>query len=354
MYKKSLIIIEDKRTAQYLKIFLRRNRRDVHDADALLSDVESIRNELYFTKNTSNLRKSFGQFIKNNGFPFLLIVDYTVDFGLTKAEDPDCRKLLRTFLIAFTILANAKGYDDAVANIILVCRKKDAPVVDVFRKNPLILLKQLKTNADRVNELIRTFIAEPERARRFFALHPLVKPADGNLLRMEQALEEIVADVEGRIEEIETPSPTPPSAPEMIEEDLEPADVICRVTIDRVFVNGEIRDLREDEKKRFQEKNILLDGAITIKTAMAVNERVLDLFNRMKKLNPFKKDERIFIRVPDSSLIDGSFASSVGSFLASSLGEYSGISIDMGPKNVDKIKNSNGFIAIKDYLIKNL
>jgi hypothetical protein len=362
MYEKSIVLLKDRRTAQYLKLFLGKRNREVDTSQPLLSDIEAVRNELYTTRNTSNLRVAFGQLIKTHGFPFLMAIDYTVDFGLKETEDPDKRKVLRTILISYIILASAKGFDNALANVVLLCSKKEFHLVEVYRKNPVILLKQLRTNDERVNALIRSHIQKGEELRRFLNLHPLVKPVDGDYHGMLENLNRFVDQVEKQVKQAHGGAGKPhrearePGAPvlEMNTEELHPADVICRATLDKIVVNGEVRSITEEERERYHEKVVVLKGAITVKTVTMVNERILDLFRVMARFNPFRKTERIFIRVPDESVIDGSFASSVGSFLAGSLSEYSGISLDMGPENSKKLQSSGGFIAIRDFLIKNL
>jgi hypothetical protein len=362
MYSKTILMLQDKRITQYLKMFLGKRKKPIESEEPLLTDIDAVRNELFITRNTSNLRKAFGQFIKTQGFPFLLIIDYVIDFGLMEKEDPDKRKVLRTFLISFIILANARGFDGACAHMVLLCSKKDSHIVKVYRNNPAILLKQLKTNDERVNTLIRSYIQNPEKLKQLLNIYPLVKPESGNYAEMQQELNRIIDQVEGSVKKArgaglapeETDAPEEPPAPEMINEDHPPADVICRATRDRIVVNGKVRPISEEERNKYPEKNIFLEGAITVKTATEVCDRILQLFQTMTKLNPFRKEERIFIRVPDTSLIDGAFPSAVGSFLNGSLNEYTGISIDLGPENSRKLQGSRGIIAIKDYLVKNI
>ncbi|MFW6181569.1 MAG: hypothetical protein ACOC8N_07460, partial [Spirochaetota bacterium] len=322
MYDKSIVLLQDRRTAQYLKLFLGKRNKEVDTSSPLLSDIEAVRNELYVTRNTSNIRVAFGQFIKNHGFPFLVALDYTVDFGLKEQEDPDRRKVLRTILISYIILANAKGFDRSLANIVLLCGKKDAHLVEVYRNNPSILLKQLRTNDERVNALIRSHIQKGDELRRFLNLFPLVRPTDGDYHGMLENLGRYVDLIEKELKqarggeggaEPEGRKPARPT-PEMNTQELPPADVICRATLDKIVVNGEVRPITEEERERYHEKVIVLEGAITVRTVTMVNERILDLFKVIARFNPFRKNERIFIRVPDESVIDGSFASSVGSF----------------------------------------
>ena len=67
-----------------------------------------------------NLRGEFSYFVKTYGFPYMLIMDYQIDFSLSIYNDPDKRKLVRTFLLAFTLLANSKGFENATANIVFI------------------------------------------------------------------------------------------------------------------------------------------------------------------------------------------------------------------------------------------
>ena len=70
----------------------------------------------------------------------MIIMDYLIDFGLPQSIDPDRRKLLRTFLIAFTILANGKGFGSATSNIVLIIDKKYLSTVLEFVREPALLL----------------------------------------------------------------------------------------------------------------------------------------------------------------------------------------------------------------------
>jgi hypothetical protein len=132
MYSKSIIIVNDKRLEQFIKQLMQRKKKAVETAMPLLSNISAIKEDIQKNKNTVNVRGEFGYFVKENGLPFMMIMDYLVDFGLSLQEDPDKRKLVRTFLLAFTLLANAKGLGNASANIVFVVDKNMAQNTRLF------------------------------------------------------------------------------------------------------------------------------------------------------------------------------------------------------------------------------
>jgi len=353
MYKKSIVLLQNKRFAQHVKLLLHRKNSSAVEDYPLLSDVDAIRDEFLRTGNTSNIRISFGRFIKEYGFPKVFIMDYTIDLGLHETEDPDRRKIFNTILISYAILAHAKGYPDAYANIILVADRQEEYMIEMYRNSPAILFKQLHTGDDRVNALIRIFIQEEQKLKEYLNLYSISRPDTEEYTRSLAELKTIIDEINAKIEAGKKPDRAAGKIA-MITDDLTPADVVCRATDDRILINGELRDISESERDSYVKKNIYLEGALTVKTMNAVRDRILKVFKVISKINPYKKDERIFIHIPDSSIIDGSFASTMGTFISNTLAEYSGISLEIGPKNCEKLKNSSGFFIVKDYLIKNI
>jgi hypothetical protein len=356
MYSKSIVLLEDKRLEQFTKQLLKRKKKPVELSMPLLSNVSTIKEDIQNNGNTVNLRGEFGYFVKENGLPFMMIMDYEIDFGLSKKDDPDNRKLMRTFLLAYTLLANGKGYSNASANIVFVIDKNMASKMYQFSKYPSFLLGQIRTMDDRVNSIIDSFAADKNRVKNFFKITYIFKPVEGKYAPEIERLEKIVDTldrlVEAKVNENKEVKKKPTT--QMISDELKPADVICRATLEKIIKNGEMLQVQEDEKKRYIEKNIHLEGAITTNTLPVVTKRLVAAFQAMQKINPFKKDEKIFINIPESSIIDGSFASVIGAFLTKSLSDFSGISLNMGKTNIEKVRNSEGYIAIRDFIIKNL
>jgi len=353
MYKKTLVITQDKRLEQFIKFLLKSKKKEVETSFPLLSDIATIQNDLQKNKNTLNIRGEFGYFIKNFGFPYMVIMDYEVDFGLPAEIDPDKRKLLRTFLIAFTILANGKGFNQAIANLTLIVDKKAFRSVSQFSKNPILLLEQIKTKEHRVNRMIDNFIQNPERVKNFFHISSIFKPQEGKYNQEIERLEKILDETDTLLSRKKREKEEKDLI-EMITDEIEPANVLCRPTPQKVVVNGEIRDATDEEIEMYPEKVIFVIGGLTVKTMNEVKDRILNTIKATGRLNPIKKDEKLTISIPDTSLIDGSFASSMGSFLTKELSPYSDISINVEEKNAEKLKRSKGYFAIRDFIIKNL
>jgi len=353
MYERTLLLTQDRRLEQSIRLLLRMKKKDIEKELPLLSDIDAIRSDITQFRNTLHLRREFSTYVKSFGFPFMIIMDYIIDFGLSNEVDPDMKKLFRTFLIAFMILANGKGYNTARANIVLIADPKLEANVAGLQAEPSIFLTKLKTQDERVNAIIDSFSKEPGRVKEFFSIGYILRPEDGDYNSVTQSLEAIVDKAEYPVQKEER-AHRAAGMTEMITDDLEPASVICRVTEDRIVENGTTREITQKERELYRKKNINLFGAITSRTAKTVGERIIATFSAMNRINPFKKDEKIFINIPDSSVIDGSFASSIGSLLNGELASYTGISLHVGKENCCRLQQSPGFIAVRDHLIKNL
>ena len=353
MYKKSILLTQDKRLEQSIKMLMRTKKKEIETELLLLSDIHAIKNDIHQNNNTINIRGEFGYFVKKYGFPFMLILDYQIDFNLSIDNDPDKRKLVRTFLLAFTLLANGKGFENATANIVFIIDKNQHSKASQFARYPVFLLEQIRTRDERLNAIIESFAKNDEKVKKFFKISYIFKPEDGKYAQEIERLEKII-DVYDKIVVSMVEPVVKKTGTEMISEELAPADVICRATVDRLIINGKATQITEEGKTKYLEKNIHILGAVTQRTIPTVKDRIVSIFNTMAKIKPFKKDERIFINIPDTSVIDGSFAISIGTFLSKELSEYTGISCNIGKSNCDKLKNSHGYFAIEDFIIKNL
>ncbi|MBN2325440.1 MAG: hypothetical protein JXQ30_17075 [Spirochaetes bacterium] len=353
MYEKTLLLTQDKRLEQSIRLLLRTKKKEVEKDLPLLSDIDSIRRDISQFKNTLHLRREFSTYVKSFGFPFMIIMDYIIDFGLPKEMDPDKRKLFRTFLIAFTILAKGKGYDSARTNIVLITDPRLEANVAGIKAEPAIFLQKLKTQDERVNEIIESFSRENTRVKEYFNFGYILRPEGGDYNRVIENLETIVDTIDCYIQAEERTQRTA-GMTEMITDDIEAASVICRATEEMIVVNGIPHKVTKKEREQYRKKNINLIGAITSRTTKTVGERIISTFSAVNRISPFKKDEKIFINVLDSSVIDGSFASSMGSLLGGELAPYTGISLQVGTENCRRLQRSPGFIAVRDFLIKNL
>ena len=239
MYAKSLLITQDKRLESYIRQLLRRLKMEIEIGYPLLSNLDSIRYDLMKNRITVNIRGEFAQFIKENGFPAVTIIDYIIDLGLSEKEDPDQRKLLRTFLLAFTLLANAKGFANARANIVFVIPKRLKTIMNNFVENPSFLLDEIRTKDERVNVIIDTFAANKEKVKDYFRFSYIFRPDDGKYLEEMEKLEETLKRYAETAEAVKSVETKPPVSTPLIGDDLVPARVLCRASIQKISTGFE-------------------------------------------------------------------------------------------------------------------
>ena len=122
-----------------------------------------------------------------------------------------------------------------------------------FVKSPGLLLEQIRTKDDRINAIIDTFIESKDKVKRFFKISYIFEPEEGRYAQEVERLEKII-DIFDKIME-SLPEPEKKEAKMgMITEEIEPADVICSATIEKLLINGEINQITEEGKKQYLEK----------------------------------------------------------------------------------------------------
>ncbi len=264
MYTKTIILMQDKRYEKFIKLMLKKKNRAVETDLTLLSDMDSVKNDIYKNRNTINIRGEFGHFVKQHGLPYMMIIDYMIDFGFPDFAGTDDRKLAQTFILSYTILAQAKGYDNGSANIVFIVNKKNESTIKQFAKYPLFLLDQIRTKDERVNSIIDSFAIDKERVKGFFKIAYILQPDDGKYADELERLERIMVVYDKIISS--KPQIEAEETVEMVSDDAEPADVICRATIEKIITNGELKPISVDQKNQYVEKNVHLMGAVTMKT----------------------------------------------------------------------------------------
>jgi hypothetical protein len=237
---------------------LRKKKREIESDLPLLTDLESIRNDIVRNKNTFNIRGEFEYFIKEYGLPYMMIIDYQTELSVPGITEPDNRKLLKTFILAFTILAEVKGYDSDTANLVLIIEKKHETTIQQFAKYPLFILDQIRSGDDRINAIIDAFASDREKVNNFFKIFYILQPADGNYAAEIERLEKIMLVCDKLIPRHEMKEPD--GNVEMLTDDFEPADVICRATLEKIIVNGELKPITDEQKSLYIEKNIHIHG----------------------------------------------------------------------------------------------
>jgi hypothetical protein len=348
VYTKTILLTEDRAFERAIKQLFLRRKVEVSQEMPLLSDIETVYSEISRNRSTVNIRGEFGFFIKTYGLPYLLILDYMCNFGRDPAVVSDKQALVRALLFVLTVVAQSSECSGGTANVVFIVEKKYEKALQQVAKNPLFLLDQIRRGDDRCVRMIDSFAADENRVKNYFRISYLLQRENARYLEEVKKLERLMDGYDRLIAAQQ--GPEGPQGMEMIRDSRDPADVLCRATLDRIMVNGVLRDTTEEEREKYEEKDVHLVGSLTESTMPTVLERVLTTFNEMAHINPFKKDGPVAIRVPDASLVDGSFASSLGIFLSNALSEYRGIRIYLGKKNLEKVRKSPGFIALQGFI----
>ncbi len=353
MYKKSIVLLKNKPAAQIIRGFLHTKKKEIETESILLNDFDEIKKDISQNRNTSNLRKHFGNFIMKNGMPYLMMMDYRTDLGLPVEVDPDQLKILNTFLISFCILAHTPSHEHKTVNLVLLLDKADNHFKEEYIENPSLLFKNLKTQDERANSYINNIGKDAEKAKNLMNISTLFYTEGTGIASELTKLEVIIQNIDSRIHFIKQESVLN-SAKAVLPQNMEPARVICRPTGEKIICNGEIRDISADEKEKYFGNYLSIEGAITQETARLVQKRVVDTLNATSRLKPIGKESKIVFMIPDTSYIDSSFTTLMGTFFVNLKSKYPGVLMDLGEKNLEKVIHSPGFIAVKGMLVKSV
>ncbi|GEM_PF-2047459 len=353
MYKKSIILLKNRPVAQIIKGFLTTRKKELENESTLLNDFDEVKKDIHSNKNTVNLRKHFGNFIMKNGMPYLMVMDYRADLGLPQEIDPDQLKIFNTFLISFCILAHTPSHEKQTINLILLLDPNETKFKEEAIKNPALLFEGLKTHDERANIFINNIAKNPEKAKQFINLHTLTYQEGQNIHAELKKLETLIATIDSRLSKIKQDN-MQKNASKILTENLEPARIICRPTGEKIVCNGEIKDITEEEKTKYFGSYVNVEGAVTQSTAPVVQKRIIDTINSVSRIKPITKDSKLVFLIPDSSVIDSSFATSMGIFFTNLKTKYPGVMIDLGEVNLEKVKTSPGLIVVKGLLVKAL
>jgi hypothetical protein len=347
MYRHSIILLKDQNLARIARTVLEYRDRHAEKDLALLRDLNEITADILRTGNTSNIRRQLGTFIMQKGFPFLTMIDFRTDLGLSKEQDPDNLKLFRTLIISFVLLAHTKGYENKTTNLILLTAGEDTTQVRKWIAEPALLFSAVKTSDDKLNAYISAFASNEEKARSYFHLVALEYPAAGQLPQSIKKFEEAVDEIQKWLVEKKHVNKNHTG---LVTEDLPPANAVLRVNPEKLVADGILRDANNDEKLSYTEMTLYLLGAVTIGTFETVKKRIIQTINAAHRIKPFRKDTRLVIKVPDASVIDASFATNFGMFFSNLPISINAV-LDLGRNNLEKVKTATGFIAVKAHMI---
>ena len=354
MYKRSIILLQDKNLSHIIRTVMEGHGKEYEKQLLCLFDFDSLRNTVKNSSSTSEFRKNLGEFITNCGYPFIIITDYRMDLGLPQEHDNDKLTFFRSLLISFSFLALKENFKNKIVNILLLVKEEDITGIEQSIKEPVLFFKSIKNNDERTYNIIKPFVEDSEYCKKIFNIYMLEYPSVSGVHDFMRRFEEIIKTVERNIIAYNNKDSLVSEKDKFFTKSNNlPASAILRPNKDKIIINGEIRNLNESESNRFVERVLYLEGSLTSEVLNSVFKNIEKTLENIGKIRPLRKGEQIIIHISDSSVIDDTFATKMGIYISNTIGRQYNILMEIEDKNLEKIKNSPAFIAIKGLINNN-
>ncbi|HPI23408.1 MAG TPA: hypothetical protein PLE73_09430 [Spirochaetota bacterium] len=343
----ALLITDDKAASITIRNIVKKYGVEINTSYLNLNSTAMIKKIILKTGNTAFMRADLYKLITEIGVPFLVSLDYTIDLALDDALDPDRRKILRTLLISYIILAKAQGLEHLQANFMVLYRSAQAAHVRPFEANPAGILDILYTGNTKANEIINELKGDPARFNRLFQIR---------FVNISQTQGEIDAAIRAFITGLETREKLFEMIARKKNTDLEQehktaAQIVYRIDRDTVYVDGETSEIPKGSP--------YLDFSINEFYAVGSWEQLnqLAVADKLKKAitggigeKSFKPADPIVLNLGDDCLIDGATANSLARLFVQELGNYKDVKIYVNSDNAIALEKSKGFIIIKNLI----
>lgn len=163
--KKAILITDNKRASITLKGVLNKHKIDIESGYVSLHSVPMMKKIAGKTKNTAFIRNELYRYIREVGAPIIIIMDYDIDLSQEGENDPDTRRLLKTYIISYLILSKGQGLEKLRANFILMGAPSQMKELSALESNPSDILNLLSTKDNAVNAIIGEYREKAERLK---------------------------------------------------------------------------------------------------------------------------------------------------------------------------------------------
>lgn len=362
--KKSILITSSDSLRNHFRSILKKHRIEI-ETEPLLADLEAIKQDVYSTRNTSNIRNKFGEFIKKNGLPFMLILDYMYDFGLGKDLDPDKRKLLRTFAISYAILLQGKGYIRKHNQIVLIGEENYQKHLLLLSKQPHHIFRLMRTENEKVNQFLDIFSQQPDLTSEYFDVNYIVRPDQGviqgqlnkivDLIKVSERQyassdQEIQAGAQHIQEGQATPEQhTSQNVPEGV-------TLYYRLPDNRLIVNDDFLEYDKESHGELMLETLYIKGQWWSQNQMEVVQQIVDLYKKTlvptwKENHSDKEKMNISIFLTDEVDLEVGMVPSLIQMVERELKPLGKISLYISPRNREKLSKAAGFNFLDNYFL---
>ncbi len=337
---------ENKRASASIRGALGRFGLEVESRFLNLNSIPMIKKILARTGNTAFIRTDLFRFIREEGAPFALVMDYAAGLG-ADLGDTDGRKLLRTFLVSYIILSRGRGFESLGANFLLLGTARNMGEITDIEQNPLSVLDMISTRDTIVNSFVNDLRGDRQRFLRHFYIRGLNTEAPAG--EAADTVGRFVRSVNdrGRVADVAVVSTGLSSR----EGDGPPAKLLYRIDERRVWVDGDV--LGVDSETRYaglRTGEFYLAGHYTNRNLREVDGKLKSAITRGVATVKFEADSPIVINMQEGCVTDASTAASLVQMLVHDLGGFAGIRLTVNGENRRILEKSTGYTLLRDYL----
>lgn len=308
-----------------------------------LSSLSELKKKLNEEGNLSFLKKDIISFIEKNGYPFVTVIDLKIGTGID--GDNEKIRILKTLLLSYLIIIQSEQYKNISCNLLILANNNDYNHLKAIHKQPQNMLAILKTNDERINNIINEYTTNNEKFKKNFNI--LLTDAEQNpsLIRSEIVLfTNMIKSKEKLKTKILKQKTEPVNGPKISA--AESADVMLR-SGKIIFKNGE-SPADYNEELKLDEKEVYILGNFTSYTRLEVIDKLLLLMKKGfgNEVN-FKKGDSLVLNIPKGSTIDSTTSITLAQLLSQELAEYKNIKIKTTALHYQMMQKSQGFSMIQ-------
>jgi len=318
-----------------------------YSENSSLSSIDELKNITKQIGNLSFIKKDILSFVENNGYPFILVIDMKINTGLE--SDNDNIKVLKTFLLSYIVIMQSEQYKNISCNIAILSDKAEYSRFKQAHKQPQDILGILKTNDERLNNIIHEYTTNNEKFKRNFNILLTDAGQPLSLIKSELVLFFNMIKAKEKLKsKLIKEKPASVNGPK-INAALS-ADVVLRIG-ENIFKNGNTQELY-NEVLNLTEKEIYILGNFTSFTRLEVIEKLLNLIKTGfgNDLN-FKKGDALILNIPKDSIIDSTTPITLAQLLSKDLIDYKNVKIKITPVHHLLMQQSKGFSMIQKNLV---
>ena len=312
-----------------------------------LSSLTLLKNRLKEEGNLSFLKKDILNFIQQNGYPFIILIDMNINSGV--GTDHENNKVLKTLLLSYIIIMQSEQYKNISCNIIILTDNKEYCQFKTKHKQPQDLLSILRTNDDRLNNIIHEYTVNSEKFKKNFNILVTDAQQEPTLIKSELILFiNMIRAKEKFKNKTASGTPEPVAGPKI--NAARAADVVLRSgTI--FFKNGE-EPAVYNEELNLNDKEVYILGNLTSYTRLDVIKKLLNLLkNGFGDEVNFKKGDNLILNIPDESIIDSTTPITLAQLISKELTDYKNIRIKTSASHYQLMQQSKGFSMIQRNVI---